>query len=112
DEVQEHLPTLIAGWKKTKDSIVFEPMAQMAMRLHSDYGDAIRRLQDGVAVAIAAPDLFNTELLPEQGLALEDKVAGKTLARAQDMLEQTRVKRLLPEGAQITPEIRDMLLGQ
>lgn len=111
DEVKANWSTLTAGWKKLKDTLVFEPMAQMAMRLAVDYGDALRRLQDGVAVAIAAPDLFNTELLPTQGLALQEQVAGKTLAKAMDMLGQTRAKRVLPDDAQVTPEIRDIMIG-
>lgn len=112
DEVKEHFPTLVAGWKTTQEAICFEPMAQMAARLATEYGDALRRLQDGVSVAIAAPDLFNTELLPDQGAALESKVTGKTLLKAQDLLGKTAAKRLLPDGAQITPDIRDILMGR
>src|SRR5690606_38481454 len=104
---------LTTGWKKTKDQLVFEPMAQMAARLSDEYGQQLRRLQDGVAVAIAAPDLFNTEMLPEQGAALEAQVTGKTLQKAQDILGATSAKRLLPkEITSPPPAVRDLMLGR
>lgn len=109
-EVHENFKLLISGWKKSKDTISFEPMAQMAMRLSTDYGEALRQLQDSVSVAIAAPDLFNSELLPTQGLALESQVSGKTLEKARDMLGQTKTLRLLPEDCVITPQIREILV--
>lgn len=112
DALVEHYKLLTAGWKKTKGRITFEPMAQMGQRLNAEYGHALQRLQDGVAVAIAAPDLFNTELLPAQGVALQEQVTGKTKQLADDLLGQRKVPRLLPENTPITESIREALVEQ
>lgn len=106
----EHLPTLTKGWKKEKDLIVFAPMASMAERLAHNYGDAIQRLQEGAVVAIAAPDLFKTELLPEQGETLAKQVGEKTLTLAEQAMAATKVKRALPPNAGLTSELRQFLL--
>lgn len=96
---------LTQGWKMGKDTISFEPMVLMAQRLSSEYGDALQRLQDGVVVAIAAPDLFNSELIPTQGASLEAQVGKATKEKAQDILANTKVPRRLPEGATFTPAL-------
>ena len=99
DVAVENFKLLTAGWKMGKTSIVFEPMLEMAQRLHSDYSDALQRLQDGVVVAINAPDLFNSELLLQQGSSLAMQVGAKTQRIAEDAMADTNVKRRLPEGA-------------
>lgn len=104
EEVLANHKLLIAGWKKGRGTLTFEPMVAMAQRLGREYCDALERLQDGVIVAIAAPDLFNSELLPVQGAALEAVVGGKTQQEARELIDEskvlgkTKVKRPLPDG--------------
>jgi|GEM_PF-3754054 len=106
--VQANFTILIKGWKRMKDRIAFEPIVEMSRRLTQEYGEALQRLQDGALVAIQAPDLFNSELLPEQGRKLAEQLGGET-ARIADALSDTRVKRHLPEGAALTPDMREYL---
>src|SRR5690606_37352872 len=67
--------------------------------------------QDGTIVAINAPDLFNSELLPEQGAALAQQVGAGTQAKA-DALADTKIKRRLPADATPTPALVEHLLKQ
>lgn len=108
----ENYQLLTSGWRVGKDSMSFEPMVQMAQRLSSDYSEALQRLQDGVVVAIAAPDLFNTELLPEQGSNLAAKIGGATQLKAETALADTKVKRRLPSDTFYTPMMAEHMIAK
>lgn len=109
DVTRENYAVLTAGWKETKDSLAFEPMVALAERLDTGYGDALRQLQDSTVVAISAPDLFNSELLPAQGQQLAALVGPATREKATGPLADTKVKRRLPENAPLTPELVHIL---
>lgn len=109
DVTRENYAILTAGWKETKDSLAFEPMVALAERLDTGYSDALRQLQDSTVVAISAPDLFNSELLPAQGQQLAALVGPATREKATGPLADTKVKRRLPENAPLTPEIVHIL---
>lgn len=112
EEARENLDVLTKGWKSNEEVIVFQPLYDMGQRMKTDYGDALTQLQDSAALAIAAPDLFNSELLPEQGAALQAKVSGSTQAKAKTAISlgATRLQRLLPADACMTNDIRGIML--
>lgn len=105
DAVKSNLKTLTTGWKAVKGVLHFEPMEKMAKGFVQDYGNALNRLQMGAVTAMAAPDLFNTELMLDQGDALLGTALGKTLDKAEDALKKTKALRFFPEGARPTRSI-------
>jgi len=109
DVTRDNYAILTAGWKETKEALAFEPMVALAERLDAGYSDALRQLQDSTVVAISAPDLFNSELLPAQGLELAALVGPATRDKATGPLADTKVKRRLPENAPLTPELVQIL---
>jgi len=113
DAVRKHYATLTGGWKKskTKEQLVFLPLYEMAARLHDEHKDALRRLQDATVLAIQAPDLFNSELLPQQGSALANNV-GSAVSRQVEALADTKIRRTLPDGARLPPGLSEFLLNQ
>jgi len=113
DAVRKHYVTLTAGWKKgkSKEHLVFLPLYDMAVRLHEDHKDALKRLQDATVLAIQAPDLFNSELLPQQGSVLANNV-GSALSRQAEALADTKIKHGLPDGARLPSVLSEFLLNQ
>lgn len=110
-EVTANLPVLKGGWKLSKTEMTFVPMSDLAERLSEHYTEPLIRLQDAATIAITAPDLFNSELLPTQGLVLKGQVGESTRAKA-DELGTSRVKRQLPIGAGISPRLQDYLISK
>jgi len=111
DAAIRHQSLLTQGWKKYRQRLIFVPMQEMAARLSQDYTQALARLQEATVLAIQAPDLFNSELLPEQGARLAQKVGAGTKACI-EKLADTKIKRRLPEGAQITASLSSFLSRQ
>lgn len=111
-EVIEQQKVLFSGWtlaqpkKSAEATITFEPLSEMARGLHSAYKDELVRLQQASLVAMAAPDLFKSELLPVQGADLRGEVGEAT---ASQVPERTAVARKLPDGAPLTNFARDAL---
>jgi len=109
--VRKYRALLTHGWKMDKKGLVFTPMFDLAARLSNEYSDALNRLQDATLIAMQAPDLFNSELLPEQGEILAKNV-GDAMRMKIDALKDTKVKRSLPEGAPLTPSLANFLQKQ
>jgi len=102
---------LVAGWtlgkpKSAAPTMTFEPLATMARGLNDHYAHALERMQQAALVAIAAPDLFNTELLPVQGQPLAEQVGERV---AKEALSRTNVARKLPENTPLTDFARQTM---
>lgn len=100
---------LTAGWKVSRGRLTFEPMSEMAKSLHESYPEALKKMQYSAALAITAPDLFGSDLMPTHGADLAAKVGESTL-KAADKLRDSKIQKELPENAQISNEIRDVML--
>jgi len=109
--VRQHRALLVRGWQKTKHGLTFTPMADLAVRLSEEYSDALTRLQDATLIAMQAPDLFNSELLQDQGESLLKNVGSAMRAKA-EALADTKIKRRLPQGAQLSSSLADFLAKQ
>lgn len=107
-----HFKTLTTGYKVVKDSLVFEPLYELGLRLNAQYGQALQDLQDRTVLAIAAPTLFEDSLLPAQGTTLAAMVGEQTNRRAAASLKKGNVKRYLPEDAALTAELHAFISGQ
>ena len=108
--VAENLTLLKEGWKVSGSTMTFVPMQEFAKRLNADQADALERLQHATIVAMAAPDLFSSELLPAQGATLTQQVAAGLQKQTEPfLLAPTKVPRLLPEGAGLSQELVSFL---
>lgn len=106
DVAQSHLPLLKAGYRETKTRLVFDPMAEMAARLHTEYSAQLQVLHDRVVLQLASPTLFDPDT-PVQESEL-NQIGGATRAKAQNHLDrQTKVAQPLPYDAQMTDAMRD-----
>jgi len=108
--VQDNLEVLVQGWTRRGATFNFDPMVQFSQRVSAEHGDALERLQHATLVAMAAPDLFNSELLTEQGQALGTQV-GPALQRAAATyaLAPTKIPKLLPNDAGLSAEMIQFL---
>lgn len=112
DVVRENLMTLTTGWTpdRGRKNITFKPMAELAGRLNDKYPEALQDMQERAVVAIASPDLVSHELLETQGDPLGEMMGGATVEKAQDRMNDTRVRRVLPEGARLSRQMEQHLI--
>lgn len=97
DEARKWRPILMAGWDVRGDLIVFHPMEKLGARMHKHYRQHIEALEDGMGLSGCAPDLFGTQLIPN-----DDRVSSLTSRLAG--------RRKLPDGAGLTSEMKEFLL--
>ena len=112
DVVSQYFSELTTGWtiNKKRKTMTFEPMANLAKRLDSKFPDALQDMQERAIVAISSPDLISHELLDEQGDALADQLAGNTVEQALSRMEDTGVRRALPENSSMSARMKRYLV--
>lgn len=108
--VQDNFEVLTHGWTRRGAILAFDPMVQFSQRVSAEHADALEHLQHATIIAMAAPDLFNSELLPTQGQALGAQV-GQSLKRVASLcaLAPTKIPKLLPNDAGLSPELIEFL---
>lgn len=112
--VKQHLTELTTGWSfdRRRKNLIFEPMADMAKRLDTKFPEALQDMQERAIIAISSPDLVTHELLENQGAPLAEQLGGRTVELAEERMQDTKVRRVLPEGARMSPNMKAHLIGR
>lgn len=109
--VTQYMTELTTGWSidRRRKTLTFEPMAELANRLDAKFPEALQDMQERAVLAISSPDLVTHELLEQQGEPLAEHLGGRTVEMAMERMEDTKVRRTLPENATLSKRMKAQL---